>query len=136
MVKVLEQGAWLNYTNRLNDKELISQAMFLSTRYDCSAVVCAAKDRSKITQAYYSIHRCPDMPKRIEANIPELIDLPRSEGVKAVKHLPDFGDNGKVRELLLESIRGLIQTDTYLYDWFGFKTREEYQTFWQSDKFD
>jgi len=134
MIKVLEQGAWINYSNSLNEEELISQSMFLSTRYDCSATICATKKESKITQAYYSIHRCPDMSKRGEANLPELADLPRSEGVKAVKGLKDFGDDGKVKELLLECARGLTQSETSLFDLFGFKTREDYEIYWRTDK--
>ena len=134
MIKILEQGAWLNYTNRLSEEELISQAMFLSTRYDCSATICATKKDLKLTQAYYFIHRCPDMSKRGETTIPELVGLERSDGIKAVKALKDFGDDGKVKELLLECIRGLLQADTYLFDVFGFKTREEYQIQWQEDR--
>jgi len=137
MNKVLEQGAWINYTNRLNDKELISQSMFLSTRYDCSATLCATTKGYKITQAYYSIHRCPDMSKRKEANIPELIGgSGHYDGVKAIKDLKDFGDDGKVKELLVESIRGLDQAETYLLEELGMKTREEYETHWQKGKND
>ncbi|MCL1911882.1 MAG: DUF2889 domain-containing protein [Leptospirales bacterium] len=133
MIKILEQGAWLNYTNRLGDKELISQAMFLSTHYDCSATLCATSKGYKITQASYSIHRCPDMSKRKEADVPELVGgSGHYDGVKAIRELPDHGDNGKVKELFIEAIRGLDQAETFLLEELGMKTREEYEVRWQN----
>jgi hypothetical protein len=135
MIKVLEQGAWINYTNRFNEKELISQAMFLSSRYECSATMVVTTVGFKITQAYFSIHRCPDMSKRTEEKIPELIGgSGHYDGVRAIKDLKDFGDDGKVKELLAECIRGFEQAETYLLTELGFKTREEYEAYWQKDK--
>ena len=132
MIKILEQGAWLNYTNRLNEEELISQAMFLSTRYDCSATICATTRGYKVTQARYSIHRCPDMSKRGEGELSELVGgSGHFDGVKAIRELRDFGDDGKVKELLIESIRGLDQAETYLLEELGMKTREDYERRWQ-----
>jgi len=133
MIKILEQGAWINYTNRFGEKELISQAMFLSTRYDCSATICATSQGYKITQARYSIHRCPDMSKRAEGSLPELVGgSGHYDGVKAIRDLKDFGDDGKVKELLIESIRGLDQAETFLLEELGMKTREEYEIRWQN----
>ena len=135
MIKILEQGAWINYANSLNEKELISQAMLLSTRYEYSATLCATKDEFKITRAYYSIHRCPDMSKRVEADIPELIGgSAQADGVKAIKDLKDFSGDGNIKELLIECVRGMIQAETYLLEELGFKTREEYEEDWRIDK--
>ena len=135
MIKALEQGVWINCSNSLNDKELISHAAFLTTRCEYRAVVCATKDKFEITQASYSIHRCPDMSKRREADIPELIGASvMRDRVKAIRNLKDFDDGGKVKELLTECIRGMIQSETYLTSELGYKTREEYEIFWRSDK--
>ena len=137
MIRVVEQGSWINYTNKLNDKELISQAMFLSTRYECSATLVATTKGFKITQAYYSVHRCKDRSKRIEESLPELIGgSAHYDGVKAIKELKDFGDDGKVKELFVECIRGLDQAETYLLEELGMKTREDFERYWQKGKED
>jgi hypothetical protein len=135
MIKILDQGSWMNYTNRLNDKELISQSMFISTKYECSATLVATAAGFKITQAYCSAHRCGDKSKRIEEPIPELVGgSAHYDGVRAIKGLKDFGDDGKIKELLAECIRGVEQAETYLLAELGFTTREEYETYWQKDK--
>ena len=137
MIEVIEQGSWIHYTNRLNDTELISQTMFLSTYYECSATLVVKSKGFEITQAYYSVHRCKDRSKRIEESIPELIGgSGKLSGAKAVKGLKDFGDEGKVKELLIECIRGLDQTETYLMEEIGAKTREDVELIWQVGKED
>ncbi|MCL1911883.1 MAG: DUF2889 domain-containing protein [Leptospirales bacterium] len=135
MIKVLEQGAWINSVDSLNEKELVSQTMLLTTRGEYSAAICIKKNNFEITRAYYSIHRCPDMSKRTEADIPEFTGgSGLYERIKAVKDLRDFDGDGKIKELLLECLKGLILAESYLLEELGYKSREEYETAWQVGK--
>ena len=136
MIEILEQGSWVNCTNRLNDKEFISQSTFLSTRYECTATLVATSDYI-ITQAYYSIHRSNDRSKRIEESLPELIGGSASfDGAKVMKGLKDFDGVGKVQELFIECIRGLDQIETFLGEERGLTTREEIEKLWLQGKED
>jgi hypothetical protein len=137
MLKVLEQGAYITYANRLNEREVLSQAMFVGSRYESSATIIASVSDFTISKALYSVHRSPDKSARGEGEIPELKgEIANTGASKIVKALRDFGDGGRVKELMNENIRTIMQAETYLYKERGFKTREEYEQFWQSDKSD
>ena len=137
MIRVLEQGAYISYANRLNEKEILAQSMFVSSRYECSATLIANVNDFAVSSARWSVHRCPNMSARGEGEIKEFAGVTADiSAAKLIKSLEDFGDDGKVKELLLEDIRSIMQAETYLFREKGFEDREAYERFWQSDKSD
>jgi hypothetical protein len=137
MLKVLEQGAYITYANRMNEREVLSQAMFVGSRYESSATIIASVSDFTISRAQYSVHRSPDKGARGEGEIGELKGvIANTDASKIIKGLRDFRDGGRVKELLNENIRTIMQAETYLYRERGFDTREDYERFWQSDKSD
>ena len=174
-MKILEQGAYMNYVNRLNENEVLSQAMLLNTQFEGSASLVFDVAEFKITQARWTIHRANDPDARGESELPDLLGKSAYiDGGKAIKKLPDFsrivksnpapgepvnedescscgcgctggesavsGEDseewGKIKELLLECIRGAFQAEAFLLEYRGYSNVQDYEVFWQSDKKD
>ncbi len=137
MIKVMEQGAYMNRVDRTEKGKIKATCTFLSTRYECDIVIYADLYEMKIDKTEYSIHRTPSNKEIIESEIPELVGVPCTfDAAKIIKTLPNYDGNGIIKELLLENIRGISQAECYYLEEMNFADPIEYEIYWQRDKTD
>lgn len=136
MLKVLEQGVSMLHTDKTGDNETFTKAALLNSKYECVASLRTTVKDFKITGAGFGVLRSPSNIRE-EGDLPELVGGSAGfDGAKAIRSLRDFNDGGRVKELFMECIRAVNQAETWLIYDKGFKSREDYEEFWQSDKND
>lgn len=135
-MKTLIQGASMLHTDRIGENEMLTKASCLSSDYECAVILKNTILDFKITGAGFGVLRTPDN-RREEGELPELIGGSAGfDGAKEVKALRDFKDGGKIKELFMECLRAVNQSETWVAKEKGYETREDYEEFWQADKND
>lgn len=135
MVKVIEQGAYMNRVDKLPDGKFIGECSYLGSRYECSIVLYFDAREMKIEKAFYSVHRTPQNDNLTEGEIPELVGEPCTFAAsKIIKTLPDYDGNGFIKELLLEDLRGINQAEIYMLEEINIANPIEYEKKWLNEK--
>lgn len=135
MVKVVEQGAYMNRVDKLPDGKFLAECSYLGTRYECSVVLYIDARQMKTEKAFYSVHRTPQNDNLTEGEIPELEgETCTFAANKIIKTLPDYDGNGFIKEILLEDLRGINQAEIYMLEEIGIADPIEYEKKWLSEK--
>ena len=61
MIKVIEQGAYMNRIDKTPEGKITAECSFLGTRYECSAVIYADARGMKTDKVLYAVHRTPGL---------------------------------------------------------------------------
>lgn len=135
MIKVIEQGAYMNRVDKLPDGKFMAECSYLGTRYECSVVLYFDAREMKTEKAFYSVHRTPQNDNLTEGEIPELVGGPCTFAAsKIIKTLPDYDGNGFIKELLLEDLRGINQAEIYMLEEINIADPIEYEKKWLNEK--
>lgn len=135
MLKVIEQGAYMNQINKIGGGRFTAKTTYLGTRYECDAVIFADARQMKMEKVMYAIHRTPGNEGLTEGEIPELVGAPCTfDGSKAIKPLRDYDGNGFIKELLLENLRGINQAEMYMLEEMGIPDPISYEEYWRDKK--
>ena len=120
MIKVIEQGSYMNRVDKLPDGLYSAECSYLGTHYECSVVFYIDARRMETVRASYAVHRTPKNDNLIEGDIPELVGQTCTFAAnKIIKGLPDYDGNGFIKELLLENLRGINQAEMYMLEEMG-----------------
>lgn len=135
MVKIIEQGAYLSQVNKTGGGKFAAKSTFISTRYECDAVMYADARTMTVDKVVYCIHRTPGNEGLIEAEIPELVGASCTfAGNKAIKPLPDYDGKGFIKELLLENLRCINQAEMYMLEEINIPDQMAYEEYWRDEK--
>lgn len=135
MIKVIEQGAYMNRVDKLPDGKFLAECSYLGSRYECSVVLYFDAREMKTEKAFYSVHRTPQNDNLTEGEIPELVGEPCTFAAsKIIKTLPNYDGNGFIKELLLEDLRGINQAEIYMLEEINIADPIEYEKKWLNEK--
>ena len=135
MIKVIEQGSYMNRVDKLPDGLYSAECSYLGTHYECSVVFYIDARRMETVRASYAVHRTPKNDNLIEGDIPELVGQTCTFAAnKIIKGLPDYDGNGFIKELLLENLRGINQAEMYMLEEMGIDGPIEYEKKWLNEK--
>ena len=135
MIKVIEQGAYMNRVDKTPDGKITAECSFLGTRYECSVVIYADARGMKTEKVLYAVHRTPQNDNLVQDEISELAGETCTFGASGIiKSLPDYDGNGLIKELLLEDLRGISQAEIYMLEEIGVADPIEYEKIWLDQK--
>jgi hypothetical protein len=149
-LRIIKQGIYENDVRRLSDTESAANAFLLTSDFEGSVAVTIKNDTFEIVDAQWGIHRAADMSHRGEGRAELLIGDSAYTGDRRnhIKVLPDYSAGEteisenpadvspewkNIRELYLETLRGLLQAEYYLLYERGYKGIIDYEESWDSD---
>ncbi|MCL6639604.1 MAG: DUF2889 domain-containing protein [Firmicutes bacterium] len=118
--------------NCLNGGELLAQSFYLATDSEAAARIRVDAGSFRIKEAGWEIYRSPGGRWNGGRELPELVGV--EAYFNAGGHLRRAaGDEaaGLPRELLAECVRGIIQSETYIFTGRGHATARAYEDFWE-----
>ena len=121
---------WHTMINLDTAKNLMGRTTFLSTDIECSFQMKLDPKTFIIKNAFWEIYRGPEKPISLE--IKELTGIEAYLGCgKALRQaiLPTYGD--MVLTLALDTVRGIIQSESFLIQERGFSHPQEYVNYWE-----
>ncbi len=137
MIKVIEQGAYMNRIDKTPDGKITAECSFLSTHYECSVTIYADARGMKTEKVLYAVHRTPQNDNLAQGEIQELAgETCTLAASKIVKTLPDYDGNGYIKELILENLRGINQAEIYMLEEINVANPIEYEKIWLHEKVD
>ena len=120
------------HTNvRLEEEELLAESTYIGTDKEACARMIIDPGSLVVRKAWWEIYRAPGLDS------PRMIEAPGLEGMTAYF---DCGDTLReallspgltgARDLFAESVRGIIQAETFLLEQRGYSSPLEYQNYW------
>jgi hypothetical protein len=136
-VEVLYQGSYFNSVKKVQDSELLSETVFLSTELEAVGTLLVDLKSYCIKEAGWEIHRAGDPELLGRGVLPELkgVEAYFSVGRELNRATAGIG-GGLVKELLTECVRGIIQAETYVTGDRGFPSEDDYELCWKQEHVD
>lgn len=135
-MKILDQGCYFTSINKEEHNEILSKTTIVSSKTEATACLLVDIKTFCIKQAWYEMHK--EKRKLNNSKIHMIQELIGAEAYfnigKVLKNIPDIYSNEIVKVLFLECIRGLIQSETYIYKERGFKSPKENEKFWKTEQ--
>lgn len=127
MLNILQRNWFTMVRQDTNNGQLDARTVYLGTDGEMSALLKVTSSDFVINQANWETYS----PSRTSINVHELIGVVAYLGSgaaikKALKNLGPFP-----RSLFAETVRGIIQAETFIWAERGFNTAEAYSLFWE-----
>lgn len=133
-MRIINQGNHFCSVNRCGEGTIRCKTVFLSTKFEAMAYLVAETKAYQIQEAGWEIMRAED-PSLLGAG-----RLPQLNGCEAyfnagskIRELEVSEVNAEVKGLMLECIRGIIQSECYLYPERGYRDRNDYINNWNEN---
>lgn len=135
-MKILDQGCYFTSVNKEKHKEILSKTTIVSSKTEATAYLLVDIKTFCIKQAWYEMHKEDRKLNNSKIHmIQELIGVEAYFNIgKVLKDIPDIYSNEIIKVLILECVRGLIQSETYIYMERGFESPRENEDFWKTDQ--
>ncbi len=122
---------WHTSVNVTSPEALSGKTIFLSTKMECAASLLVDLKTFKIRNARWEIYRGPGGPLSVDIEGLSGVEAYLGAGDKLRKAV--IGEGGpQALSLISEIVRGLIQSETFLYKERGFQDAKSYDDFWNN----
>lgn len=131
-MELIYQKSWHCTVKRIHTGEILAEATVLGTELEATGVLKADPASFEIKDARWEIFRSPGGIFNGGSEAPGLRGAAAYFNIGRVLR-KEVGDaaGGLVRELLTECVRGIIQSETFLYRERGFATLKAYSEHWR-----
>lgn len=113
--------------------EMLAQSTLLSTGYEAVARIKAATADYMIKEARWDVYRSPEGRQNGGRDVAALQGVEAYFQAGAALRAVGKTEGDLPRDMLAESVRGIIQAETYLVEDRGFPSTEDYEAFWKEN---
>jgi hypothetical protein len=124
-------SSFITTVHRLNTGELIAHSHLLATDLEAAASLRAATATFAVSEARWDILRSPGGGANGGRYVSELKGVEAYLGAGPALRAATRDDGELPRRLLAECVKGIIQSETYLYQDRGFADSAAYETNWK-----
>lgn len=125
----MHNSHWHTAVNIAGPDTLSARTCFLSTGIECAAILTADISTFKIQRALWEIYRGPDGASSAEIDGLKGVEAYfRSGELLRDAVLKDYGQ--KAHSIVSETVRGIIQAETFLTGERGYESTESYDRHW------
>lgn len=130
-MKALYNSQWHTRVRVAGQESITSETTLLATEMECSVSLLVSKKTFLIKNACWEIYRGGKGPVSLEIN--ELAGVEAYFGAGPALRRSLSGSPGEeALPLVTESVRGIIQAETYLFRERGFKDSRSYDEYWNT----
>lgn len=126
-------NSFVTTVHRLNAGELIARSHLLATDCEAAASIRAATASFAVSEARWDILRSPEGRLNGGRDVVELQGAEAYLGAGPVLRAATRADGELPRRLLAECVKGIIQSETYLFPDRGFADSETYEADWKKN---
>ncbi|NMA52498.1 MAG: DUF2889 domain-containing protein [Peptococcaceae bacterium] len=131
-MNLIYQKQWFTTVKRINDQELLAEATVLDTEQEATGQLKVDSSSFEIKDAVWEVFRSRGGKFNGRQNVTGLKGAVAYFGVGPSMRRELGGiAGGLVRELLNECVKGIIQSETFLFRERGFASLKEYGEYWR-----
>jgi len=117
--------------NRVSETQILAQCVLLSTDIEAVGRMTASPSTFRVEEASWEIYRSPGSSLNGSGVAAELTGVEAYRGAGGALGNVARTAGEVPRQLLADCVKGIIQSETYLFRDRGFATAEDYQAFWK-----
>jgi hypothetical protein len=129
-MEIIKQGSVFCSVNQVGG-QLESKTVLMSSEFEAHATLIVDAGTYKINQAEYEISKAHYETSIGKHSLPDLVGTEAYFGInRALVRLPELNRVKRLRPLLQECVKGLIQAETYVYIERGYDSEAAYEDYW------
>ncbi|MFZ5597058.1 MAG: DUF2889 domain-containing protein [Bacillota bacterium] len=129
VMKFIHHSHWNTSVQIVDKDSLLGRTVFLSGKMECSAGLLVNIKTFRIEKARWEIYNGPDGPLSADINTLAGVEAYMGSGKELrAAVLNNWGE--KAYSMVSETVRGIIQSETYLFKERGYKNAKSYDEYW------
>ncbi|MCL6476873.1 MAG: DUF2889 domain-containing protein [Peptococcaceae bacterium] len=128
-MKSIHHSHWHTSVDIHGPESLYGRTIFLSTNIECAACLQVNIKTFRVEKAKWEIYRGPDGPLSQDIGELEGVEAYIGSGEALRRAMKDFG--ARALSLASETVRGIIQAETFTFRERGFTDIKSYDKFWE-----
>ncbi|MFZ5634485.1 MAG: DUF2889 domain-containing protein [Bacillota bacterium] len=128
-MKSIHHSHWHTSVDIHGPESLYGRTVFLSTDIECAACLRVNIKTFQVEKARWEIYRGPDGPQSKDIDGLKGVEAYLGSGEALRRAMKDFG--ARALSLASETVRGIVQAETFTYRERGFIDAKSYDDFWE-----
>lgn len=136
-MELIYQKNWFCTVKRIHNGELLAEATVIQTDLEATGMLKVDQSSFEINDARWEIFRSPEGMYNGSNEAPGLKGATAYFNIgREIRKAAGDAAGGLVRDLLLECVKGVIQSETFLFRERGFSTLRAYSEHWRKVQVD